>query len=236
MTLFYIENCDSSLQHLPKEESKHAVKVLRLQFGDHLAITNGKGSIFTAKVISPNPKMCEIEIFETSISNPKPYKIHMAVAPTKLNDRYEWMLEKMTEIGVDEITPIISHQSERKILKLERMNRIIISAVKQSWKAHKPILNAPVKYADFIKNNVFDQNFIAHCNGGCGNDVHLKNLALPNKNIGVLIGPEGDFSETEVELATQNNWIKIGLGTERLRTETAGLVSCFTLNLINEGS
>lgn len=158
----------------------------------------------------------------------------MAVAPTKLNDRFEWMLEKMTEIGVDEITPIISQRSERKVLKLERMNRIIVSAVKQSWKAFKPILNEPVKYNDFINGNTFDQNFIAHCNNGCGNDTHLKKLALPNKSIGVLIGPEGDFTETEVALATQNNWIKIGLGSERLRTETAGLVSCLTLNLINE--
>ena len=234
MTLFYIENCDSTLQHLPKEESKHAVKVLRLQYGDSIAITNGIGSIFTAKIVSPNPKMCEIEIFETAQSKPKSYRIHMAVAPTKLNDRFEWMLEKMTEIGVDEITPIITQRSERKVLKLERMNRIIVSAVKQSWKAYKPVLNEPVKYNEFIKSNSFDQNFIAHCNNGCGSDTHLKNLALPNKSIGVLIGPEGDFSETEVELANQHNWVKIGLGSERLRTETAGLVSCLTLNLIND--
>jgi len=234
MTLFFIQDCDETLQFLPKEESKHAIRVLRLQTGDLMAISNGAGSIYTAKVVSPNPKKCEIEIFKTEKSEDKSFKIHMAIAPTKLNDRFEWMLEKMTEIGVDEITPIICHHSERKVLKLERMNRIIISAVKQSWKAHKPILNEPVKYSDFIKNNSFEQQFIAHCNGGCGQDTHLQKLASPHKNICVLVGPEGDFSEAEVALATQNNWIKIGLGSARLRTETAGLVSCLTLNLINE--
>lgn len=235
MTLFYIQDCDETLQFLPKEESKHAIRVLRLQTGDLIAISNGVGSIYTAKIVSPNQKMCEIEIFETENATTKPFRIHIAIAPTKLNERFEWMLEKMTEIGIDEITPIITQRSERKVLKLERMNRIIISAVKQSWKANKPILNEPVKYSDFIKNNSFEQQFIAHCNGGCGQDTHLQKLASPNKSACVLIGPEGDFSESEVELATQNNWIKTGLGSARLRTETAGLMSCLTLNLINEG-
>ena len=234
MTLFYIHGASSNLQFLPKEESKHAVKVLRLQTGDLLAITNGIGEIFTAKIVFPNQKKCEVTIFETENFKRKSYRIHMAVAPTKLNDRYEWMLEKMTEMGVDEITPIICHRSERKVLKLERMERILISAVKQSWKAYMPVINEPVKYAEFIKTAKFDQQFIAHCNGGCGSDMHLKSMSRINQNIGVLIGPEGDFTETEVELATKNGWIKTGLGSARLRTETAGLVACFTLNLINE--
>tara|TARA_R110002050_G_scaffold204327_2_gene339718 strand:+ start:24927 stop:25631 length:705 start_codon:yes stop_codon:yes gene_type:complete len=234
MTLFYIQGASNELQFLPKEESKHAVKVLRLQPGDLLAITNGEGDIHTAKVVFANQKKCEVAVFESEHFEPKKHHIHIAVAPTKLNDRFEWMLEKMTEMGVDEITPIICHHSERKVLKLERMERIIISAVKQSWKAYKPVINDPVKYSDFIKTAQFDQQFIAHCNGGCGNDSHLKNGANPNSNIGVLIGPEGDFSEREVALATENNWVKTGLGSSRLRTETAALVACFTLNLINE--
>lgn len=234
MTLFYIQGASKELQFLPKEESKHAVKVLRLQTGDVLAITNGEGDIHTAKVVIPNQKKCEVQIFETKHFEPKKFKIHIAVAPTKLNDRYEWMLEKMTEMGVDEITPIICHRSERKVLKLERMERIIVSAVKQSWKAYKPVINEPIKYSEFIKNTQFDQQFIAHCNGGCGSDAHLKTMADTEKNIGILIGPEGDFSESEVKLATENGWVKTGLGSARLRTETAALVACFTLNLMNE--
>lgn len=234
MTLFYIQGANKDLQFLPNEESKHAVKVLRLQTGDLLSITNGAGDIFTAKVVIPNQKKCEVQIFEHEHFEPKKQRIHMVVAPTKLNDRYEWMLEKMTEMGVDEITPIICHHSERKVLKLERMERIIVSAVKQSWKAYKPVINEPVKFSKFIETNSFDQQFIAHCNGGCGSDVHLKSKATPNSNIAVLIGPEGDFSEREVALAEENKWMKIGLGSSRLRTETAALAACFTLNLINE--
>ncbi|MFT6802588.1 MAG: 16S rRNA (uracil1498-N3)-methyltransferase [Salibacteraceae bacterium] len=234
MTLFYIHGATTDLQFLPNDESKHAVKVLRLQSGNLLSITNGTGDIFTAKVIMPNQKKCEIHIFEHEHFKRKAHSIHMVIAPTKLNDRYEWMLEKMTEMGVDEITPIICQHSERKFLKLDRMERIIVSAVKQSWKAYKPVINEPVKYSDFIKKNTFQHQFIAHCNGGCGSEVHLKTMAHPNSEIAVLIGPEGDFSEKEVKLATENNWLKTGLGSARLRTETAALVACFTLNLMNE--
>ncbi len=234
MTLFYIENATKDLKFLPNEESKHAVKVLRLKTGDLLAISNGKGDLFTARVGIPNQKKCEVEIFEHEHFERRPFKIHMAVAPTKLNDRYEWMLEKMTEMGVDEITPIICHHSERRVLKLDRMERIIVSAVKQSWKAYKPVINEPVKLETFLKNNSFEQQFIAHCNGGCGSDAHLKTLANTSTEVAVLIGPEGDFSEKEVELATVHHWVKTGLGSSRLRTETAALAACFTLNLINE--
>lgn len=234
MTLFYLESANKDLGVLPKEEAKHAIRVLRLTEGDLLGITNGKGDIFTAAITLADQKNCEIKIIEQEHFEPKPYSIHMVVAPTKLNDRFEWMLEKMTEIGVNEITPIICDHSERKVIKQERMERIIQSAVKQSWKAHKPILNPSIKFKDFITQNKFDQQFIAHCNGGCGSDVHLKKLAQINKHTAVLIGPEGDFSEKEVELAHQNGWVKIGLGSERLRTETAALYACTTLNLIQE--
>lgn len=234
MTLFYIENATNDLTHLPSEESKHAVKVLRLQTGDLLAITNGKGEIFTARVGIPNQKHCEVEIFESEKFEPDSHYIHMIVAPTKLNDRFEWMLEKMTEIGVHEITPIICHHSERKVLKLERMERIITSAVKQSWKAYRPKLNPVIKYSEFIQNNSFEQQFIAHCNGGCGSDEHLINVAKSGKETAILIGPEGDFSEKEVELSVEKGWTKIGLGSSRLRTETAGIVACHTMNLVNE--
>lgn len=234
MTLFYIQGATKDLKFLPKEESMHAIKVLRLQEGDLLAISNGVGIIFTAKIVFANQKKCEVEVIESEFFERKKFNIHLVVAPTKLNDRYEWMLEKMTEMGMDEITPVICQRSERKVLKLDRMERIIVSAVKQSWKAYKPVIHPPVKYSEFIKTAHFDQQFIAHCNGGCGSDEHLKTMACKNKSIGVLIGPEGDFTENEVALATENGWIKTGLGSSRLRTETAALVACFTLNLINE--
>lgn len=140
----------------------------------------------------------------------------------------------MTEIGVDQITPIISQHSERKILKIERMERIISSAVSQSFNAYAPRLSAPISFHDFIANNTFEQQFIAHCHKGYGGISHLKTMALPNKNIAVLIGPEGDFSQQEVDLAIQNNWQHTGLGTSRLRSETAALTACIALNLINE--
>lgn len=234
MTLFYIHGATIDLRFLPKDESKHAVRVLRLSEGNEIAISNGIGSIFTGRITVPNQSKCEIELLEEEKHPSKKFRIHMAVAPTKLNDRFEWMLEKMTEIGVDEITPIICDRSERKVLKIERMERIIVSAVKQSWKAHQPIIHPPVKFSDFVANSTFDQKFIAHCNGGCGNDTHIKNQAVQNKNYGVLIGPEGDFTENEVALATEHGWIKTGLGSARLRTETAGLVACFALNLVHE--
>jgi 16S rRNA (uracil1498-N3)-methyltransferase len=234
MTLFYIEKSDNSLQFLPPEESKHAVKVLRLSEGDSIAITNGIGDIFTAKIVFAHQKNCEIKVLETQHFDQPKHRIHMAVAPTKLNDRYEWMVEKMTEMGVDEITPIICEHSERKILKTDRLHRICISAVKQSWKAYAPIINEPVKFADFVQRTDFDQKMIAHCQGGCGSDVHLKNIAKRESNIVVMIGPEGDFSENEVNTAEAHHWTKVGLGSARLRTETAGLAACFTLNIINE--
>ncbi len=234
MTLFYIHGATNDLQFLPKEESKHAIRVLRLAENDEIAITNGVGIIFTGRITVPNQNKCEIEITQDEHFEPKKFKIHIAVAPTKLNDRFEWMLEKMTEMGVDEITPIICDRSERKVLKIDRMERILISAVKQSWKAFKPVINDPIKFSDFIRKSSFDQQFITHCNGGCGADKHLKALAKLNSNYGVLIGPEGDFTEKEVALATENGWLKTGLGSSRLRTETAALVACFTLNVINE--
>lgn len=234
MTLFFIPEATADITMLPADESKHAVKVLRLQTGAAVAITNGKGDIFEAEVVLPHQKKCEVRVIKHLPVNHPSFEIHMAVAPTKLNDRYEWMLEKMTEIGVSEITPIICQRSERKVIKQERLERIVVSAVKQSWKAYMPKINPAVKLTDFLKSCEADEKFIAHCNGGCGADKHLMQQATKSQKYVVLIGPEGDFTPAEVEAATENHFIKIGLGSARLRTETAGLAACHTLNLINE--
>lgn len=233
MTLFYIPDATEHITLLPADESKHAVKVLRLQAGASLAITNGKGDIFEAEVVLPHQKKCEVKVTQHNKIDAPNFRIHMAVAPTKLNDRYEWMLEKMTEIGVAEITPIICQRSERKVIKQERLERIVVSAVKQSWKGYMPKINPAIKFSDFLKSASADELFIAHCNGGCGADKHLMHQASKAKTYIVLIGPEGDFTPSEVAAAEEHQYNKIGLGPARLRTETAGLAACHTLNLVN---
>ena len=160
------------------------------------------------------------------------YKLHMAVAPTKSIDRFEWFLEKATEIGITEITPIICEQSERKRLKKERLERIILSAMKQSLKAHKPKLNDLVSFDDFLNANPSGRRYIAHCADGPKHSLFKE--AQPSDTLLVLIGPEGDFSVKEIERALNAGFIPVTLGNTRLRTETAALAACHTIALINE--
>ncbi|MEN8116270.1 MAG: RsmE family RNA methyltransferase, partial [Bacteroidota bacterium] len=157
---------------------------------------------------------------------------HIVIAPTKNIDRFEWFLEKCTEIGIDEITPILSEHSERKVIKPGRLEKIVVSAMKQSVKAYLPKLNELTSFNDLVKTSDAPAKFIAHCNGG--EKPHLKNNIEPGKNVLILIGPEGDFSPAEVELAKENGFKEISLGTSRLRTETAGVVACHIVNLIND--
>jgi 16S rRNA (uracil1498-N3)-methyltransferase len=235
MQLFYNKDISKNDTQFTfdKTESRHIVKALRKKEGDLLQITNGKNELFTVKVILANDKKCLVEIVTTE-AKPKPwnYNLHIAIAPTKNNDRLEWFLEKATEIGIDEITPIICSNSERTVLKAERLDKIVQSAMKQSLKFLLPKLNEPIKFTDFI-NQDFDTNlFIAHCE-----ELDKKSLAKtikPNTNILILIGPEGDFSPTEIEKALTKNFTPVTLGESRLRTETAGVVAAQTVALINE--
>ena len=235
MQLFYnphITLADSQFT-FDKTESRHIVKVLRKKEGDLLHITNGKNNLFTVKIILANDKRCLVEIFNSE-TKPKPwnYNLHIAIAPTKNNDRLEWFLEKATEIGVDEITPIVCSNSERKILKTDRLEKIVQSAMKQSLKFTLPKLNNPVKYTDFINQEFKGDLFIAHCE-----ELDKKSLAKevkPNTDVLVLIGPEGDFSPIEIEKALAKKFIPVTLGESRLRTETAGVVAVQTVSLINE--
>ena len=234
MQLFYNPNIKESTKQFSfdKDESKHITKVLRKKEGDILHITNGNGWLFKAEISIANIKNCIVTIIEKELQPKHPYNLHLAVAPTKMNDRYEWFLEKATEIGIDSITPIICDHSERKVIKHERFEKIIQSAMKQSLNCYLPKLNEAIKFNDFIKQEFSGQLFIAHCEET--ERKSLKEKLLPNKNITILIGPEGDFSVKEIERAIQNNFIPVTLGTTRLRTETAAIVACHSVAFTNE--
>jgi 16S rRNA (uracil1498-N3)-methyltransferase len=235
MQLFYNKDISKNDTQFTfdKTESRHIVKALRKKEGDFLHITNGKNELFTVKVILANDKRCLVEITKTE-GKPKPwnYNLHIAIAPTKNNDRLEWFLEKATEIGIDEITPIICSNSERTVLKTERLEKIVQSAMKQSLKFVLPKLNEPIKFTDFIKQDFDSELFIAHCE-----ELDKKSFAKtikPNTNILIMIGPEGDFTPSEIEKALANKFTPVTLGESRLRTETAGVVTAQTVALINE--
>ena len=234
MQLFYnseIKNTDTSFV-FDKEESKHIVKVLRKKESDKIFITNGLGFLFISEISLASDKKCEVKILEIQEFEKPKYNLHIAVAPTKMNDRLEWFLEKATEIGIQEITPIICEHSERKVYKIDRAEKIIQSAMKQSNQFYLPKINKPVSFKEFISNTKSENKFIAHCVET--ERKQLKESVNPSENYVILIGPEGDFSENEIELALANNYKAVLLGNTRLRTETAALVACLTVALINE--
>ncbi|WP_040279099.1 16S rRNA (uracil(1498)-N(3))-methyltransferase [Psychroserpens damuponensis] len=234
MQLFYNKDLtqhDTELR-FTKEESKHIVKVLRKSIGDILHITNGDGWLFTAEIILADLKNCIAKITSHTLQPKKNYKLHLAVAPTKMNDRYEWFLEKATEIGIDSITPIFCDNSERKVIKAERYEKILQSAMKQSLTCYLPKLNKAISVKDFMTQKFDGQTFIAHCEQT--NKKSLKQSLKPNQDITLLIGPEGDFSLKEINLALQHNFTPVTLGDTRLRTETAAIVACHSVVFTNE--
>jgi 16S rRNA (uracil1498-N3)-methyltransferase len=234
MQLFYnphIKPEDSAFT-FDKEESRHIVKVLRKKEGDTIHISNGAGYLFISEVVFANEKKCEVKIISSKFHEPMPYSLHLAVAPTKMNDRYEWFLEKATEIGISEITPIICEHSERSNFKADRFEKILQSAMKQSLQYYMPKLNEPVPFNDFIKQQHEGELFIAHCEET--EKRLLKNALQPKKQVTILIGPEGDFSTKEISLALQHNYIPVSLGNTRLRTETAAIVAAHSVAFVNE--
>ncbi len=233
MYIFYNPNISSKIISLNEFESKHCIKVLRLTINDNITLIDGKGNLYIAKIIDNNYKKCIVEIISTHNDyNKRNYYLHIAIAPTKNIDRFEWFLEKSTEIGIDEITPLICSRSERKILKYERLQKIIISAMKQAIVTKKPILNKLTGYKTFVESKAnFENTFIAHCNN---ENKFLHDYKLKNKSCTILIGPEGDFTQDEINLSKKLNINTISLGKNRLRTETAGIVSCNTIANINQ--
>ncbi|MFC5282424.1 16S rRNA (uracil(1498)-N(3))-methyltransferase [Pedobacter alpinus] len=232
MHLFYTPDIASTIYQLDEEESKHCIRVLRLKLNDKVNLIDGKGGFYLAEIIQDHPKKTILEVLEAQKDfSKRNHHLHIAVAPTKNIDRFEWFLEKATEIGIDEITPIICERSERKEIKHDRSNKILTAAIKQSLKAFHPVLNPQISFKEFIAKAKTDVKFIAHCEEG--HKGFMKDNFKPNLNYLVLIGPEGDFSIQEIEYALQNGFVPITLGESRLRTETAALQACFEINYLN---
>jgi 16S rRNA (uracil1498-N3)-methyltransferase len=234
MQLFYNKHISegASSYVFNKEESKHIIKVLRKKENDILFVTNGLGHLFETKISLASDTKCMVSIIYFEKQNKPNFKLHLAVAPTKMNERFEWFLEKATEIGIQEITPIFCDNSERKIVKTERFLKIIESAMKQSLHCFLPKLNEPVTFKEFLNKEVKGQKFIAHCEHD--SKKSLKNELKKCLDTTILIGPEGDFSVKEIALALQNNYNAVSLGNTRLRTETAAIVACHSVIFANE--
>lgn len=229
MTLFYVPDIQSAV--LPEEESQHAVKVLRLQSGDDIVVVDGKGGYHEARITFAHHKKCGFEIISSVQEfNKRDYYLHLAIAPTKNMERLEWFLEKVTEIGVDEVTPILCQNSERKVIKPERLEKIIVSASKQSVKAYFSQLNPLTDVRELIQNAREENKFMAHCREGQKQMLHTESFV--SGKILLLIGPEGDFSKEEIALAEKNGFKAITLGESRLRTETAGVYACSLIQIL----
>ncbi|CAL2093602.1 16S rRNA (uracil(1498)-N(3))-methyltransferase [Tenacibaculum sp. 190524A05c] len=234
MQLFFNTEINESTKEIffNKEESRHIVRVLRKRQGDILHITNGNGYLFDAEIIIESDKKCVAKIVKSVFKEKEwSYYLHVAIAPTKNIDRLEWFIEKATEIGIDEITPILCDNSERKVIKHDRLQKIMLSAVKQSLKFTAPKLNELTKFSDFIAKERDGELCIAHCNDG--EKTSLKNINFSSNIITILIGPEGDFSLRETQDALSSKYIPISLGESRLRTETAGLVAVHSINFLH---
>ncbi len=230
MNLFFQPAASEGINHLTAEESYHAFRVLRMSAGCDIKITDGKGVFYQGQIVSIDSKKCVFKINTHQKILAKNFRIHIAIAPTKNADRMEWFVEKAVEIGIHEISFILCKNSERKGLNLERIEKIAVSAMKQSQQAWMPILHPLQPLKDVLKQPA-DQKFIGFVDSS--NPVHLKAIAKPNKSYLVLIGPEGDFENEELNAALQAGFEKVSLGENRLRTETAGIVTSQILQLTN---
>jgi 16S rRNA (uracil1498-N3)-methyltransferase len=233
MHIFYTPDILGKNYILNETESKHCVRVLRLEQGDEITLVDGRGGFFTAEIAEPNPKRCLVNVVKSELNfGLRNYQVHIAIAPTKNIERIEWFLEKATEIGINRVIPLLCRYSERKEIKAERLEKVMVSAMKQSLKAYLPQLDPLTKFNDFISQPFDGQKFRAHCD-----EQHrdlLKKLVVPNQNYLILIGPEGDFSSEEIEAAIKAGFRPVTLGDSRLRTETAGVVACHTFNFLND--
>ncbi|MDR1984729.1 MAG: 16S rRNA (uracil(1498)-N(3))-methyltransferase [Prevotellaceae bacterium] len=233
MHIFYSPDINGNPYRLTENEAKHCCCVLRLNIDDLIYLIDGRGNFYTAKIVDLSTKKCMVDIVDIKNNyEQRNYKLHIAIAPTKNIDRFEWFLEKSTEIGIDEITPIVCEHSERQILKTERAEKVIIAAAKQSIKAFLPKINELTSFKKIAEQNFDGKKLIAHCHDG--EKTLLQKIIKPRENVLIFIGPEGDFSKNEIQFALQNNFTEISLGNSRLRTETAAVHACSTVCLINE--
>jgi 16S rRNA (uracil1498-N3)-methyltransferase len=232
MQLFYAPALQGEFYTLSEEESKHIIRVLRMKAGDSIRLTDGLGNMFTAELVNEDHRRCEVKVMQVEKEYGKrDYRTHMAVAPTKNIKRYEWFLEKATEIGIDEISPLICQRSERKEVKTERLNKVITAALKQSLKAYHPQLHESASFKKFISAEYPGGKYIAYVEEG--EHPLLSSLYKAGTDAMILIGPEGDFSPDEVAQAKEHGFVTVSLGNSRLRTETAGIVACHTIALMN---
>lgn len=233
MHIFFTPEISGNNYTLDETESKHCVRVLRLEKGDQITLVDGRGGFYTAEITYPNPKRCMVDVIKSEQNfGLRKFQVHIAIAPTKSIERIEWFLEKATEIGISRVTPLLCRYSERKEIKADRLEKVMVSAMKQSLKAYLPQLDPLTKFSDFISQPFDGQKFIAYCD-----EQHrdlLKKMVVPNQNYLILIGPEGDFSSEEIEMAIKVGFHPVSLGDSRLRTETAGVVACHTFNLLND--
>jgi 16S rRNA (uracil1498-N3)-methyltransferase len=233
MQIFYTPDLSGNTYTLDETESKHCIRVLRLEKGNKITLVDGRGGFYTAEISDPNPKRCSVIVTKSEMNfGLRNFQVHIAIAPTKNMDRLEWFLEKATEIGIDSITPLLCRYSERKEIKTDRLEKVMVSAMKQSLKAYLPQLNSLTKFSDFVRQPFDGQKFIAHCEEQ-QRDL-LTSKIEPHSKYLILIGPEGDFSTEEIELAILAGFHPVSLGESRLRIETAGLVACHTFNLMNQ--
>lgn len=240
MRRFFIDipDLDQEKIALPSNESKHVIKVLRMKLGDKIEVINGAGALFKGEIIVDDTRKIILQKLDLSNHTKEKYHIHIAIAPTKQNDRFEWFLEKATELGIHEITPLLCHNSERKKINIDRYNRILVAAIKQSKRLFLPQLHLLTNVNEFIVKN--PNGLLAHCyEDSAKNSTIFKSLEknptfCTSQNTPILIGPEGDFSLEEVQLAKKNNFQAITLGKTRLRTETAGLYACANVKLFFE--
>ncbi len=231
MIIFYAPDILTSSE-LPEEESGHVVRVLRHVVGDEIEVVDGAGIWYHCRISEAHPKHCRVEILSSHAERHWPYKVELAIGPTKSLDRMEWWLEKSVEIGLDRFTPLRCRFSERKELKTERMRKIAVSAMKQSLKARLPQIDEMTDIRGLLDQPFEGQKFIAHCIDNQPRQL-LSHLVQKGRDVRILIGPEGDFSPDEVKYAFQKGYLPVSLGEQRLRTETAALVSVHTVHLIN---
>ena len=236
MQLFYAPEADFSrdMYTFSEEESRHIVRVLRMTVGEEVFLTDGQGTLARGEITDGSIKNCTVVLREVMPEfEQRPYRMHLAVAPTKNADRIEWMVEKATEIGVDTITLLLTEHSERRVLRTDRLEKIAVGAIKQSQKAYLPCIEPLIPFSEWVTRPFEGLKLIAHCEEG-SDKVSMKSLVKPASDVLVLIGPEGDFSPAEIAQAVQNGFRPVSLGRSRLRTETAAIAAVHTVALINE--
>ena len=230
--IFFTPDINDLRYTLDEEESGHVVRVLRLKSGDEITLVDGHGGYYHARIVDSHPRHCQVEVTEHQTDfGKRPYYLHIGISPTKSIDRFEWFVEKAVEIGVDKITPLLCEHSERKHLNTERLQRIMVAAMKQSQKAYLPQLNMMTVFNDWLETANGHHRFIAYC--GEGDKQSLKTAYQTSQNTMIAIGPEGDFSDREIEQAIRCGFKGISLGENRLRTETAGVAACHSIYFMN---